>query len=179
MGHLIGGTATIGWVALKAILLYLTALFGFRITHRRTLAEMSPFDFVAAIAVGAIVGRVPNADTTSYLEGATTLATILVAHYVITRLRRVPGIAPLIEHPPRLLVANGRVLDRELRRSGLIRSDLYGLLRQNGVQSLDQVRFVIFEQRGRISIVRKAAPETEPDLVQDVLEQTPEGEEVV
>jgi len=176
MGHLVGGTASIGWIALKAILLYLTALIGFRITHRRTLAEMSPFDFVAAVAVGAIVGRVPNADTTSFVEGAATLVTILAAHFLITGLRRVPGFAPLIEHPPRLLVANGQVLDRELRRCGLIRSDLYALLRQNGMQSLDEARFVIFEQRGKVSIVRKAVPGITPDLMLDVLEQTPESQ---
>ncbi|MDP9356486.1 MAG: DUF421 domain-containing protein, partial [Chloroflexota bacterium] len=55
MSYLIGGGAALGWVAVKALLLYLTAVIGFRLGERRTLAEMSPFDFVAAVAVGAIV----------------------------------------------------------------------------------------------------------------------------
>jgi hypothetical protein len=51
----------------KALLLYLTAVLGFRVGQGRTLAELSPYDFVAAVAVGAIVGRIPNAHDASYL----------------------------------------------------------------------------------------------------------------
>ena len=91
---------SLGWVAIKALLLYLTAIVGFRVGARRTLAEMSPFDFVAAVAVGAIVGRVPNANDTTYVAGAITLVTILVAHGVIARLRYVPSIADLVDREP-------------------------------------------------------------------------------
>src|SRR5205807_3827401 len=65
MDQLMGGGSELFWVALKALLLYVTAIGGFRLGERRTLAEMSAFDFVAAVAVGAIVGRVPNSSTTS------------------------------------------------------------------------------------------------------------------
>ncbi|WP_203935616.1 hypothetical protein [Planosporangium mesophilum] len=44
----------------KTLLLYATAVICFRVGERRTLAEMSAFDFVAAVAVGAIVGRFPR-----------------------------------------------------------------------------------------------------------------------
>ena len=90
VSNLIGGSAELGWVAIKALLLYLTAVFGFRLSNRRALAEMSPFDFVAAVAVGAIVGRVPNSVTTSYLAGAVTLLTLLLAHRCIPRFATSP-----------------------------------------------------------------------------------------
>ena len=45
------------WIAGKAVTLYATAIIGLRLGKRRILAELSPFDFVAAVAVGAIVGR--------------------------------------------------------------------------------------------------------------------------
>ncbi len=70
MNELIEGMSGLGWVAAKALLLYLTAVFGFRLGGRRTLAEMSASDFIAAVAVGAIVGRVPNADAFSGEGGA-------------------------------------------------------------------------------------------------------------
>jgi uncharacterized membrane protein YcaP (DUF421 family) len=81
-------------------------LIGFRLGERRTLAEMSPFDFVAAVAVGAIVGSVPNSKDTSYLAGAATLVTVFIAHRVIMRLRHFPSVAHLVEHSPRVLVDN-------------------------------------------------------------------------
>jgi len=173
MNQLIGGGGEIFWVAVKALLLYLTAIAGFRLGERRTLAEMSAFDFVAAVAVGAIVGRVPNSNNTSYIEGVATLVTILVAHRIICRLRYSPGASALVDHSPRVLVRNGRVLPKELRRSGLTRDDLYGILRQHGVTDVQDVHMVVFEQRGKVSVLRRAPDQTtEPELVRDVLDRT-------
>lgn len=173
MFPLVGGTAQLGWVALKALLLFLTAVFGFRIGERRTLAEMSAFDFVAAVASGAIVGRVPNSTTTSYLEGAVTLITVLLAHQIISRMRQRPWLATLFDHPPRVLIADGHIFDRELRRSGLNRSDLLGLLRQKSITDLSEVRLVVFEQRGQISVMRNS-PRTDSELAlaRDILESS-------
>jgi uncharacterized membrane protein YcaP (DUF421 family) len=174
MSALWGGAGGLGFVALKAALLYLTAILGFRIGERRTLAEMSVFDFVAAVAIGAIVGRVPNASTTSYLEGAATLVTILVAHSIIARLRYFPRVSGFVDHPPRVLVTNGKILERELRRSGLTREDLYGLLRQHGYTSIDDVKLVVFEQRGKISVVSRGAGENRTsDLIRDFAKSQP------
>ena len=176
MFHLVGEEAELGWVAAKALLLSLTAVVGFRLGDRRTLAEMSPFDFVAAVAVGAIVGRVPNANTTSYLAGAVTLLTVLVAHRVVMRLRHFPGVARLVEQPPRVLVADGKLLDAELRRSGLTRADLYGQLRQRGIGDLSEARFVIFEPGGQISVIRDLGSDGQlPDLVRDAVEHAAAG----
>jgi len=169
MNELVGGFSQLGWVAAKALLLYLTAVFGFRLGERLTLAEMSAFDFVAAVAVGAIVGRVPNASTTSYLAGAMTLVTVLIAHRIVSKLRQFPSVARMFDHPPRILVSRGQVLDAELRRAGLTKDDLHGLLRQQGVLNLKDVHLVVFEQRGKLSIVRQAdLRETEPELIRDM-----------
>lgn len=156
MNELVGPLSAIGWTALKALLLYLTAMFGFRVAHRRTLAEMDAFDFVAAVAVGAIVGRVPNADGTTYLEGAVTLLVVLSVHWLVARLRFVPTMRRLIDHPPRILVTHGQPDVRQLRRSGLTRGDLEEILRNHGYDRLADVRYAIFEPRGRVSIL----PET-------------------
>lgn len=154
MDHLTTSATEVAWIAAKALLLYLTAVFGFRLGERRTLAQLSPYDFVAAVAVGAIVGRIPNAHDASYLAGAATLVAVLAAHAALTRLRLLPGVADLLEHKPRVLVANGRVLEAELRRCGLTRSDLDSVLRQHGIDDPAGVRLVVLEQRGQIAVLR-------------------------
>lgn len=167
---IIGDVSLLGIVAVKAVLLYVTAVVGFRLGERRTLAEMSPFDFVAAVAVGAIVGRIPNAHDTSYLEGAITLVVILAVHSFITRLRRMKPMSGIIDHAPRLLVVKGQVIEPELRRSGFTRADLAGLLRQRNIRDLSEVRYVIFEQRGKVSVIPETGPcSTEGDLLTPVL----------
>jgi uncharacterized membrane protein YcaP (DUF421 family) len=173
MSQLIGRLTGLEWVAIKAALLYLTAVFAFRLGERRTLAEMSAFDFVAAVAVGAIVGRVPNSDTTSYLAGAATLLTVLVCHGIISRLRQFPALSTLFDHPPRILISEGKMIKSELRKAGLTEHDLHGILREKGLLSLEEAHLVIFEQRGKISIVKRSDL-AQPDgaLLQEVTHHT-------
>ena len=174
MEHLIGGAGELGWVAAKAVLLYLTAVLGLRLGVRRTLADLSPFDFVALAAVGSVVGRLPSASDSSYLAGAATLVALLAAHRCVSRLRRFPSVAHLVEHAPRLLVAHGQVLDHELRRCGMTRNDLYGLLRQRGIGELSEARFVVLERRGQVSVIRSGgAGGAEPELVHAVAPRRP------
>ncbi|MGC1212388.1 MAG: YetF domain-containing protein [Micromonospora sp.] len=155
MRHLVGQPVELVWVAVKALLLYATAVVGFRLSRRRTVGAVSPYDFVAAVAVGAIVGRLPNAPDTSYLAGAVTLVTILVSHALISRLRFTRLGERLVDHAPRVLVAHGEVLDAQLRHSGLTRRDLDALLREHGVTDPGGIDFALLEQQGRLSIVAR------------------------
>jgi len=67
---LIGNPSAVGDAVLKTAALFITAATLFRFTERRTLAEFAPFDWIAAVAAGAIVGRAATATDTSWL-GAT------------------------------------------------------------------------------------------------------------
>jgi hypothetical protein len=60
--QLVGGLSQLGRVAAKAALLYVTAVTGFRVARRRTLAELSAIDFVAAVAGRSDRGPGPGAD---------------------------------------------------------------------------------------------------------------------
>lgn len=174
MEHLFGRADELGWVAAKALLLYLAAVLALRLGERRSLADLSLFDFVAAVAVGSVVGRLPSARDSSFLDGVATLAAVLAAHWCIARLRRFPSLAHLLEHAPRLLVAHGRVLDGELRRCGLTRSDLEAMLRQRGIGDPAEARFVVFEQRGQVSVIRDGgAGGADPELVRAIAPRRP------
>lgn len=169
MEFLTGDPGLLDIVAIKALLLYLTAVLAFRVGERRTLADMSPFDFVAAVAVGSVVGRVPNAHDTGFYEGAATLVVILTAHAAITRLRHLKPIAALTDHPPRVLVAEGKVLTRELRRSGITEADLESMLRQRSFHDLSKVKYVILEQRGKISVIPQGLDTKDGNLLLPVV----------
>jgi uncharacterized membrane protein YcaP (DUF421 family) len=165
----------LAWIAGKAGLLYATAIIGLRLGKRRILAELSPFDFVAAVAVGAIVGRIPSAADADYLAGAVTLIAVLLAHALVSHLRHYPIVARLVDQSPRILVAKGKLLRDGLRQSGLSRADVESLLRQHGVHKLGEVEYLIFEEGGKVSVVTGVATAlpSEIDLFSDLtLRQT-------
>ena len=151
--ELIGGAGGLGWVAVKAVLLFSVAVIGLRLGERRTLAQLSAFDFAVAVAIGAIIGRGATASDTSFATSAVALVTLLVAHRVVAIGRRYSRVVRLIDHPPRVLVARGELQGRELARAGLTAADVYALLRENGVADLGQVGYLLYEARGTVTVV--------------------------
>jgi uncharacterized membrane protein YcaP (DUF421 family) len=167
---LFAGGGGLGAAAAKAALMYLAALVGLRIAHRRTLAQWTAIDFAAAVAVGAIVGRTAVASTEPLLVGVVALLTVLVAHAVITFGRYLPWLARLTDHRIRVLVEHGRLRPRQLLVCGLTEADLFAQLRQQGVHDLGELRYVLYETKGELTVVRESSDADEPPLIRDGLE---------
>jgi uncharacterized membrane protein YcaP (DUF421 family) len=152
--ELIGGAGGLGWVAVKAALLFAVAVIGLRLGERRTLAQLNAFDVAVAVAVGSIIGRTATAASTSFATGAVAMVTLLAVHRFVALARRHSQVARAVDHPPRLLVADGKIRDRELAQAGLTRADVYVLLRQHGVGYLSQVGYLLYEPLGRTTLIR-------------------------
>lgn len=150
---LIGDLSGAADAAIKTSALFFTAAILLRFTERRTLAEFAPFDWIAAVAAGAIVGRAATATDTSWLSATVALVCLLLAHAVLTRLRFVPWMRRFVDPPLKVLIRDGQVDRRNLRRCGLTAADLQAVLRQHGHDSADGVHLAIFEAKGAISVL--------------------------
>jgi uncharacterized membrane protein YcaP (DUF421 family) len=150
---LIGDLPAVGDVAIKTAAVFLTAAILFRFTERRTLAEFAPFDWIAAVAAGAIVGRAATATDTAWLQATSALLSLMAAHAVLARLRLIPALRRLIDPPLMILVSDGKVNRRNLRRCGLTASDLEAVLRQHGHPNADRIHLAILEAKGAISVL--------------------------
>ena len=160
------GAAGLGAAAAKAGLMHLAALLGLRVAHRRTLAQWSAIDFAAAVAVGAIVGRTAVASSQSLVVGVVALFTILLAHALVTVGRYRRWVARLTDHRVRILVEHGQLRRRQLLVCGLTAEDLFAQLRQQGVYELEGLRYVLYEPKGQLTVVRDGLSAAgEPALV--------------
>lgn len=171
MSFLTGDWTQLGFVAAKAALMYATALAALRLGERRTLAQWTLIDFATAVALGAIIGRTAVAGGQSYATGAAALVSLVAVHRLVSLLRFTPVFNRLVDHRVRVLVSDGRVRHRELRRCGLTDNDLFRQLRQKGVLSLEGLRYVLYETEGSLSIVPKDDEQEtgEPALVRSAL----------
>ncbi|MGV0611469.1 DUF421 domain-containing protein [Mycobacterium kansasii] len=133
--------------------MFVTAATAFRLMLRRTIAEFTPFDWVTAVAVGAIVGRTATASETSWLTGTAALLALIVAHDVVARLRFIPWVRRLVDPPVRVLIRDGHVDQRNLRRCRLTRDDLDAILREHGHDTTEDIRLALFETKGVVSIL--------------------------
>ncbi len=139
-------------VLVAGVASYLLVILLTRVAGVRSLAKMSTFDFAATVAVGStfastLLGSVPLA------AGACALVLLFTMQWVVASLRRKGLLVGLVDNSPILLVADGRVLEHHLRKVRVSRSELWGQLRQSGIRSLDQVRAVVFETTGDMSVL--------------------------
>ena len=153
---LFGEWRSVGFVALSTVLIYASTVIGVRLSERRTMAQMSPFDFVVAVALGSIVGRTATAASPSYVQAATALVTLVVLHRFVGWLRtRSPGVSKVTDHPALVLIDRGRLVASGLDHAHLTEGDVWSVLREQGVRRLVDVDLLVLEGSGRFSVLRR------------------------
>ena len=153
---LLGQWQHLAWVAAKAGLLFVVVVVALRLSPRRTLSQLSVYDFVTAIAVGSIVGRVPNASDTSFVEGAVTLLVVLVLNRIVGATRVSTRLGRFLDRKPVVLAREGQTDEGQFRREHLTAGDLTSMLRAKGINGIGENDYVIFEPGGAVSVVSAA-----------------------
>jgi uncharacterized membrane protein YcaP (DUF421 family) len=163
---LVGQADELVGVVAKALLMYGTAVVGLRIAHRRTLSQWTAIDFAAAVAIGAVMGRTAVATGQSFLVGAAALVTFLGAHALVTLGRGNRWIAKAVDHRVRVLIDHGRLRQDQLRICGLTENDVLAKLRELGIRELTELRYVLYETKGELTVVHEAEQQPDGTLVE-------------
>lgn len=156
-----------GLVVISTVGIYIAFLLLIRIAGQRALATMSSFDFAAAVAFGAVIGRVTLGYTPTLGAGVISLATLFALQSTFGRLRRIRRVDRVISNLPLLLMANGHVIDHNLRRHNIAQDELRAKLRLSGIRRYEDVAAVILERTGQVSILRQGET-IAADLLTDV-----------
>jgi uncharacterized membrane protein YcaP (DUF421 family) len=115
---------------------------------------MEPIDLILLVVIGDLVQQgVTQSDYS--LTGATTVIATLAVLTVLTAYVsfRVKSLRPVLEGNPIVLVADGEILDRNLRGQRVTREEVRAEARLQGIGSLADVRFAILETNGKISFL--------------------------
>lgn len=140
---------------LRGIAVYLILLIVMRLSGRRTLAQVTPFDFVLLLIVAETTQQALLGEDFSITNSVILILTLFTADILLSYLKqREPRAAMLIDGVPTVLIRSGEP-DRAALRSA--RMDLSDILeaarRQHGLKRLDQIRFAVLEISGDISII--------------------------
>lgn len=143
---------TVGAILVSTVLVYVAVIVLTRIAGPRSLAKMSSFDFAATVAVGSTVASTALAST-PLTNGLIVLALLYGLQYLVATLRRRQALGGAVDNRPLLLMADGRVLEGNLRHARVSREELWSQLRKNGVRRVDAVRAVVLETTGDMSVL--------------------------
>lgn len=157
-------------ICISAIGIYAAVIIYTRIAGKRSFSKMSSFDFAMTVAVGSIIASTLLSSSVSLLQGAVGLAAVYVLQISAAILRRYKPFQKAIDNQPLLLMRGNTILDDNLRKARVTEGDLRSKLREANVLALSQVKAVIFEATGDISVLHTSddSVELEDWLMTDV-----------
>jgi uncharacterized membrane protein YcaP (DUF421 family) len=154
------------WWALVArvTLVYAFLLVILRITGKRQVGQLAPFDLVLLLVLSNSVQNAMMGADSSVSGGFLAAATLILLNSLVSmatyRSKRLEG---LIEGRPQLLIHNGQLDERVMREARLTHHELMAALRQAGHTSVGQVHTAILENNGTISVTGRNNHETGTD----------------
>jgi len=140
---------------IKSLVVYFVLWLVIRSSGRRTLGQLTVFDFILFLIVGGAAQRALMAQDYSLTHAFLVIATFVITDIAVSLVERdVPSIAKILKGVPTVVVENGQVLSGRLRRARLTEEDvLEAARRTHGLERMDEIKFAIFEASGRISII--------------------------
>jgi uncharacterized membrane protein YcaP (DUF421 family) len=140
---------------LRAVAVYLFVFVVFRISGKRTLAQVTTFDFVLLLIIGEATQQALLGEDFSITNALLVVSTLILIDVAMSLAQqRLPALGRFVEGLPVVLVDNGTPVQEHLRKARVDEADILERARQSqGLESLDDVKFAVLERDGSISIV--------------------------
>ena len=141
-------------LVLRAAFVFVLIFVITRAVGRRELGRLEPFDLILLVVIGDLVQQGVTQSDYSLTGAVVVILTIALLTVVTSYLSfKSPRLRPVLEGEPILLVENGRVLERNLRRERLTVGEVAAQARKQQIASLSEVRFAVLETDGTISFI--------------------------
>ena len=142
-------------IVARCLIVYLTLLVGIRLTGKRQVGQLTPFDLLLLLLLANAVQNAMVGPDTSVIGGLVAAGTLFGVNAIVARVARSSGrAARILEGTPTLLIQYGDILEANLASEGITRADLLRALREHGVDDPAVVRSAILEVDGSISVLR-------------------------
>jgi uncharacterized membrane protein YcaP (DUF421 family) len=140
---------------IRPALVYLFLLLLLRLTGKRTLAQITSFDFVLLLIISEATQQALIGEDNSMISGAIVVSTLIGLNIVMSLVKqRSPWFDRVIDGIPLLIVRDGKPLQDLMDKARVDENDVLDAARENcGLERMDQIRHAILERDGKISIV--------------------------
>lgn len=150
-------------VVLRTAIVYLFVVAAIRISGKREVGQMSVLELVVILVLSDAVQNSMVGENTTLWGGLVAVVTLLGLDFAIKWLTgRSRRLRNVIEGEPRLLVRDGRLLDKALREEKIDAEDVRAAVRAHGLTRMEEVRLAVLETDGSISVIPLGPAVTPP-----------------
>jgi uncharacterized membrane protein YcaP (DUF421 family) len=142
---------------LRGLIIYFILLVILRVSGRRTLGQMTTFDFVLLLIIAETTQQALLGEDFSLTNAGLLIVTLMVIDIGLSLLReRWPRLNRIIEGLPLILVEDGRPIKERVDQSRVDEEDILAAARESqGIERMDQIKYAVLERNGGISIIPK------------------------
>jgi uncharacterized membrane protein YcaP (DUF421 family) len=134
-------------------------LVAFRLTGKRQVGQLTPFDLVVLLIISNVLQNAMIGPDNSVTGGLVGAITIFACNGLVARVsfasRRVER---LVDGKPTLLVRDGTIDEAAMRRELVTHAELHAALREAGILDVGDARFVMLESTGRMTAGARHRP---------------------
>ncbi len=142
-------------IVLRTGVIYLLVLVGVRLSGKREVGQMTPFDLTLLLLLSNSVQNAMTGPDTSLAGGAVAASTLLILNYLIARASGTNRhFRRFVEGQPSLLVHDGKMIESHMAREHVSVDELHRALREHGISCLDQTALAVLEVDGSISCLK-------------------------
>ncbi len=149
------GTHVLIGIVLRTFVVYAVVLAGVRLSGKREVGQMTPFDLTLLLLISNSVQNAMTGPDTSLVGGVVAAATLLVLNYLIAEVsggnRR---FRKFIQGQPSLLVHDGQVIESHMAKEHVSMDELHRALREHGISGCHDVALAVLEVDGSISCLK-------------------------
>lgn len=143
-------------IVLRTTVVYLFLVAVLRITGKREVGQMSILELVVILIISNAVQNAMVGQNTTLWAGLVAVLTLLALDLGLKALTgRSRLLRRAVEGEPRLLVRDGRLLDRAMREEGVGVEEVRAAIRGHGLERVEDVRLAVLETDGTISVIPK------------------------
>jgi uncharacterized membrane protein YcaP (DUF421 family) len=143
-------------LVIRATIVFFFIFLVTRIAGRRELNTLEPFDLILLVVLGDLVQQGITQSDESVTGTLIVISTVTLLSVAVSWVSFRSGRVRLVtEGEPIVLVQDGEIIERNLRRERLSRGDVEEEARRQQISSLRDVRWAILEQDGSISVIAK------------------------
>jgi len=145
-------------IVLRAIVVFCFLLVLTRVIGRRELSSLQPFDLILIIILGDAVQQGLTQDDYSLTGAFLAIGTIAVLQVFVSWIGyRFPRARPVLEGEPIIIIDDGQLIERNLKRERLTKQEIAEQARIQQIAHISDVRWGVLETNGQISFIKKSS----------------------
>lgn len=142
-------------IVLRTTVIYVLVLFGIRLTGKREVGQMTPFDLTLLLLLSNSVQNAMTGPDTSLVGGIAAALILLLLNFLLAeasglnrRFRR------FIQGSPTLLIHNGELVTAHCAKEHVSADEVQRALREHGISTIKEVALAVLEVDGSISVLK-------------------------